>query len=69
MVSGTVFLQNDRNHTPNNAVSYPSRHKCSETMCDNLKSYLYTDSLIILASYDKTLSSIPGNFIPDSHSG
>ena len=38
-------------------------------MCDNLKSHLYADSLIILDSYDKTLSSIPGNFIPDIHSG
>lgn len=35
-IYGTVFLQNDRNHIPNNAVSYPSRHECSETMCDNV---------------------------------
>jgi len=37
--------------------------------CDNLKSHLYADSLIILASHDKTLSSILGIFIPDIHSG
>ena len=66
---GTVFLQNDRNHMPNNAVSYPSRHECSETMCDNFKSHFYANSLTVLASYDRTLSSILGNFIHNIHSG
>jgi len=46
-----------------------TEHECSERMCDNLKSHLYADNLTVLASHERTSSSVLGNFIHDIHSG